>query len=96
MRLVHFLGMICFMNTKGKGYFPWPLTTKRRKHMLNVMGRPKTKQDDKIKRTTLQMPLDLVEEVSDWRFEARLPHWNDAVLELVRIGLQTKRQQAAG
>lgn len=84
------------MNTKRKGNYQRPLTTKRRKHMLNAMARPKTKDADKIKRTTLQMPLDLVEEVSDWRFEARLPHWNDAVLELVRIGLETKRTQAAG
>jgi hypothetical protein len=64
--------------------------------MLNAMARPKTKQDDKIKRTTLQMPIDLAEEVSDWRFEARLPHWNDAVVELVRFALETKRSQAAG
>jgi hypothetical protein len=64
--------------------------------MLNAMARPKTKQDDLIKRTTLQIPVDLAAEVSDWRHEARLPHWNDAVLELVRIGLETKRSQAAG
>lgn len=64
--------------------------------MLNAMARPKTKDADKIKRTTLQIPLDLAEQVSDWRHEARLDHWNDAVLELVRIGLEAKRSQAAG
>jgi hypothetical protein len=84
------------MNTKRKRYFIRRLTIKRGIHILSIMGRPKTKQDDKIKRTTLQMPVDLAEQVSDWRFEARLPHWNDAVLELVRIGLETKRTQAAG
>lgn len=83
------------MNTKCKGYYQRPLTTKRRKHMLNVMARPKTKPDD-MKRTTLQMPKDLAEQVSDWRHEARLDHWNDAVVELVRFALETKRAQAAG
>lgn len=85
--------MICFMNMKRKHY---RLTIKRGMHILSTMSRPKTKQDDLIKRTTLQMPKDLAEEVSDWRFEARLPHWNDAVLELVRAGLETKRAQATG
>lgn len=64
--------------------------------MLNAMARPKTKDADKIKRTTLQMPKDLAEQVSDWRHEARLDHWNDAVLELVRIGLEKTRAQAVG
>lgn len=62
---------------------------------MSGMSRPKTKQPELIKRTTLQMPKDLAEQVSDWRFEARLPHWNDAVLELVRIGLEAKRSQQA-
>jgi hypothetical protein len=64
--------------------------------MLNAMSRPKKKQPELIKRTTLQMPVDLAEQVSDWRFEARLDHWNDAVVELVRVGLEAKRAQAAG
>jgi hypothetical protein len=84
------------MKCKGFVIMKCLLTLNHPGHMLNAMSRPKTKQDDLIKRTTLQMPIDLAEKVSDWRHEARLAHWNDAVVELVRIGLEAKRTQAAG
>jgi hypothetical protein len=44
-----------------------------------------------IKRTTLFMPMDLYDAVVDYRFEQRCQSVNDAILDLVRAGLDASR-----
>lgn len=51
----------------------------------------RTPPPPETKRTTMSMPTDLFDEVTEYRFDQRCRSFNDAVLELIRVGIAAKR-----
>ena len=52
-----------------------------------------TEQAGRLKRIIVPMPDALIAELEDYRYEAHRPSQAEAVRELMRIGLETWRQQ---